>query len=365
MSDLINKKMIIILSIIVTVFVILLIVISLLSGAGTVPFPRILDQMERAAVDYYNDNIEELGLESGSSLVLSTTRLEENYLRSLNSMVEDGVNCHGEVRITNIGDVIRFFPYLDCGEAYKTELFYEKILENEEILNEGPGLYQMGDKYVFRGKRINNYLEFADKLWFIVDINQEGYVKIVETNGRNRTRWDNRLNTETERNGVNEFLNFETEHSDMKFFLDGLAMDEEILPKEAWGYLSYMDLCVAPRSREASQVTGSDECQIKSQDHLVGILAAYEFLRVSLEEECVYTTAEACQNFNYLAHSGSRTWLATPVAGNTDRVFYTAPARIVDSRASTRRRINMVVILNPNVSYVSGDGSEEFPYVIE
>lgn len=366
MSGIFNQKVLIFGGVILVGFIVVMVVIGIIASRGPLPFDRILVQMENAARNYYQENLDEIGLAEGGSLVLSTTRLEEDYMRPLHTMVEEGVSCHGEVRVYRLADEVGFFPYLDCGETFKTEPLVEVIIKNEEIVDKGAGLYQMNDEYVYRGELVDNYLSFAGKTWRILSINDSNQLRIIDMEYRWRVNWDNRLNTETWRHdGVNNFLDFETQHSNMKHYLDRVLKQENYLSSSDLQKLVYVDLCIGKRKTDETDMSGKVECAKTAENSVAGLLAVYEFLRISLEEECKDTGSVACENYNFLAAEGSSTWTITAIADTSERVYYITPSRIGGSVASRQRPIRPVFTLNENILFVGGTGTEEDPYVVE
>ncbi len=358
-----NKKALFVLGALIVVFIVVMIVISLVVSRP-LPFNQIENVMYRAAISYYHNNLEEFEeITPGTIVTLSTSHLD-NYMKPLDSMLEQGVHCDGVVRVSIVNESIAFFPFLDCGDDYYTKSLSNYIKNNEEIVEEGPGLYEDNNTYIYRGSRVDNWVEFNDRFWRILEIDENNQIKMVESATRRRTIWDSRLNPERDgRPGVNEFRDIQTEHSDIRYFLDDLVASEDYLSPEHWGYLSYMDLCIGKRSLEDTSISGATECDELFEDQLIGLLSVYEFMRVSLDDDCRVATDIYCENFNYLTNLPA-SWLLTGVEESTHEVFYITPRRVVTSRASRSLRTVTMITLNPYVAVSEGDGSAENPYVI-
>ena len=58
------------------------------------------------------------------------------------------------------------------------------------------GLYENGDKYVYRGEVDNNYVSWNDKEFRIIGINADGTLRLLEGKGLERITWDDRYNEE-------------------------------------------------------------------------------------------------------------------------------------------------------------------------
>lgn len=358
-----NKKALFILGALVVVFIVTMIIISLVV-TRPLEYVKIENIMQRAAINYYNDNIEEFDVTSGTVLTISTNHLVD-YMKPLETMLEEGVYCDGVVRISNVNNNVAFFPFLDCGADYRTQTLVNFIKNNEEVVEEGPGLYENNGSFIYRGSKVDNWLSFDGRYWRIMEITDNNELRIVETTTRRRTIWDSRLNPDRDgRPGVNDFRDVKTEHSDIRYFLADLIESEDYLTPTLWGYLSYMDLCIGKRAEDDKSVSGRTECSELFEDQLIGLLTVYEFLRTSLDDDCQVATDIFCQNFNYLTEFPFSTWMLTAVKDSTHEVYHISTSNIKLMRVNRSLRAVTTVTLNPHVLYSVGDGSVENPYII-
>ncbi len=84
--------------------------------------------------------------------------------------------------------------YVSSGSSLNTEIMKKPIITTSptltatSITNKENGLYQSTDTnsgnvtYYFRGTTLNNYVKFADRLWRIIRINEDGTVRMITNN---------------------------------------------------------------------------------------------------------------------------------------------------------------------------------------
>ncbi len=360
----IDKKKLIMIGVVVFIIVIATAIYLVVNMNSTLGFDQIEKRMVKGAEKYLEKNPNYISEETKEG-VININQLEQGYMKGLSELLKEGVSCSGEVRIGLIEDRITYFPYLDCGEKYKTILLYEQIMKTQELVEQGPGLYEMGDELVFRGELVNNYISFGNRLWRIVSIDQDKNVKIIDDTMQKKVVWDNRFNVERNRSeGINVYYDSKTEHSQMKRHFDDLLFDEKYLNLSDWNKITYMDLCVGARNQEEKSKSGNVECKKIVSEQLMGLIAAYEFMRVSLDENCLTTISLACQNYNYLVLHNQALWTLTPDLEVTYRVYSVNTKSLYPLKASSRGGVLSVVMLNKNVSIVKGDGSVDNPYML-
>ena len=133
------------------------------------PYEKIKSNAIVAAEDYYDSLKEKLN--SGESIEVTFDELvSKKYMKEYSSKLNDGVKCNGKVVITNNFDNILYTAIMDCGKNYKDETLYDHIINNNEIVTSGDGIYDLYGRYIYRGEKVNNYVEFDGKIWYIVDI---------------------------------------------------------------------------------------------------------------------------------------------------------------------------------------------------
>lgn len=364
MLNRLNGKLVKIMGIFFGLFIVVIILLIFFGGDKVQPYGKIEDRMVAAAKKYYADNKEFLPKNNGDKTTVSGLDLESNYMKKLSKMVKQGVICNGEVRVYKFNDEINYVPYLNCGNDYVTKEMYREISKDENLVTIGSGLYKVGDTFVYRGLDVKNYIMFADRLWRIISVDANGNVRLIEDDSDNYSVWDDSYNIEKKSDlGINVFYTNKTEPSDIYTYLAGLIKNEKFIDSKSATKLSYIDVCYGSRAEDNATKDGSAECSIKVEAQ-VSVLAVYEYLRASLDENCQNLTSRSCSNYNFLATFPKNFWTSTPVSGTTHRV-YEIGKDISHTNAAFSKTIRAVINLNPSTIYSSGDGSLNNPYQIK
>ncbi len=356
----IDKKYLILGGLIIGVFVLILViilVISLFKGEKG-NYNDIETRMRQSAIEYYEKHEDELPKNDGSTVSISIEKLvSSGNLSSLDNSLEEGVSCKGEVSVTNNNEHYVYLPNLDCGEAYKTEKLADKIVETDVINEVGEGLYEDGEDYVYRGENVNNYLSFADKLWRIIRITEDGTIRIIAVDRLEQISWDDRYNVDKEYNsGINNYS-----LSRIKDRLKEIYEDDEIFTDEQRTVITTQDLCVAHRSEDSSVNDGSIECGNIFEGQQLGLLQLNEYIIPSLDDNCSKPSDRSCTNYNYLAEFERAFWTITGDS-DTTHLVYAIDGYATLKTASNTSGINLVINLTKNLLYSSGIGTMEDPY---
>ncbi len=360
-----DRKMVLMIGVVLVLFFVLFLLYFLIGRNTVLAFDEIEKRMENAAKSYVSKNPEEFDLEIDRETNLSIEQLENGYMREMNKMVDENVSCYGEVKVRVFNGDVGYFPFLNCGDDHKTTFLSERIKQTQEILTAGAGLYASGDSYYFRGEEVNNHVEFSGKMWRILAINSDSSVKLIEVSPERSTQWDNKYNVERNRSdGINDYINLEKENSSINYHINGFLENDEYITPENRVKLNYMNLCVGPRGEADTSKNGSTECKKIAENQLIGLISLYEYLRVSLDDDCKATPDRACINYNYLAKIPDSWWTITPEAGATHRVYRISNGYLSPVNASNRSRPRTVITLNPNVASRAGDGTIESPYLV-
>ena len=120
---------------------------------------------------------------------------------------------------------------------------------------------------------------------------------------------------------------------------------------------------IGKRATSDTDKSGNLEKASLVERQFISLLPAYDFLNASLDSNCTTTTAVSCTNYNYLAKYKLSWWLATANAKNTHHI-YKIDNSIGLANASSNAYVRPVIYLTKDAIYVSGDGSNENPYVV-
>ena len=354
------------------VIIFLLFGIASCSGGGTTiyTYETLQEEMLEIAKEYYEENPKELPSEDTDTKTYTLKKMiSEEKLDEVPILFgNEEMKCDGSVTVTNNNGYFIYSPYLNCSagkkEKYETISLADKIKE-DSLTTEGYGLYQVGDQYYSRGEIENNFIKFpgSDKLYRIVGINADGTIRLIQLDVIRGISWDNRYNIEFENNdGINEYF-VNNIDSRLKESLKAEYNDKESWPDEYKALITTQKVCVGKRSEDDESTDGSIECS-KTIDDQLGVLAVYEVLRASLDENCIATVDYSCSNYNWMTSLGRSTWLSTADSNSSRYAFKFDGNSIIKSKTYTTSNVFPVFNIYDKAIYQSGTGTEEDPYVI-
>lgn len=327
-------------------------------------FTEVETIMLNAAKTHFNKHEEKLPKNIGDSITITDeTLVKNNEMNTIESYIKTrNITCSGEVTVTNINGNHRYTSVLDCGKNYQTKLFSNYIKENVKIVNDGNGLYKLNDQLVYRGDEVKNYLKLNGKTYRIVKFVNDHPV-IIYTDFSDSIQWDNRYNINTDDNaGINDY-----EISRMRSHLNNLynkTGENALLSDTNRLLVTSYNLPIGKRSNKDTDKTGKLEQATVLTDQYIGLLPVSDFLNASLDKNCTSTTSQSCENYNYLNRYKYTWWTITANSTNTYKVY------VIDKIPYTTQPdsyayIRPVLYLVNDAIYVSGDGSNQNPYIIK
>ncbi len=355
------------------VLVVLLVVwiISLTKG-HYVSYEKLETKMVEASKKYYAANPKLLPSNNQEAVLNYNSLVAEEYIKPLDEMLQDGEKCSAHIVVYNNDSNYQYTPYLNCAGSYETIELYKVILKNNEVVHSGSGLYSDGKgNFFFRGEITNNFIRLGalkedanknDNLWVIMGIENDKTIKIRKYRHTIGTYvWDDRYNvTKLDNYGYNTF-----ELSRIKTSLKNMIDIEESLDKAIIDKLVPKKLCVGIRKVSDTSRNGSIECATMSEDsYTFGIMAPYEFMRASLDNNCNSLTSQSCANYNYLVTPSSE-WSLTATDENNYKVYYFNGKNYDLSTASNERALYPTTHLNKRVFYLAGTGTLSDPYTVK
>ena len=125
------------------------------------------------------------------------------------------------------------------------------------------------------------------------------------------------------------------------------------------------DLCTAKRNANDTTKDNSVECSEVLEDQMIGLLTASDYMMGSIDSNCTSIVNFSCQNYNYLA-APYKWWLITAVNGTTDKTYAVTSSGVAeDTNTSSYMYPRPVVMLDGNVLFSKGKGTENKPYRIK
>lgn len=340
--------------------IIVLIIFLVNKGGSSFSYSDIEDKMVSGAKDYYKKNDDKLPITNDGYVTISTDDLIKNsYLKPFSEMVSDDVKCSGYVKVYKSEENYVYFPYLDCGDDYKSVTLADYIIENDLVTSDS-GLYHVNDEYIFRGEYPNNYVSFDGKSWRIVGINSDKTLRMFMINEEfKKSVWDDRYNSDSESyDGINDFR-----VSRMLEYINKTFEDGKFVSDKGVSYLVKKPLCIGRMPKGNVEISSLDFCDDLYDDSYIGLLRPDDVLKSSLASNCVNVYDNECTNYNYFTNV-SISWTLNASSSNTTNVFYVGNGFVDYKKASSELPVRPVVNINSNVLFKSGDGTKDNPYVI-
>lgn len=358
-----TKSMIYILVGVVILFLIIILLIFLVNKKDkkVSKFSEIETNLVTAAKKYYEKNPEQLPQIEGNNISIDAEKLIENsFLKPFSEMVDENVQCTGTVKVYKNAESYSYFPYLNCGQNYKSTRLSEKIIE-DNLVTTGNGLYKTDNEYRFRGEYPNNYIKFDKNTWRIIKINEDNTINMVLIEKKpEKSEWDDRYNNDySGYTGKNEF-----KISRMYDYLKESYEENKYVSEENKNLLTKNKLCIGKISEEETLISQMNTCSETYDDLYIGLVTAKDILEPSLDENCKTTYDISCTNYNYF-NTLEIGWTLNASSQKSSRVFTASRGAIIAKEASNNNTIRPVININGDVLYKSGNGTEETPYVIE
>lgn len=359
-----NEKMMKIFGAIIAGFVVFIFILFCISSCSNTKytFEKLEQKMLKVANAYYEANKDELPANDKDSKTLTLKKMISDG--KIDEVVElfddDTMKCDGNVTVTNNNGYYLYSPYLSCKDKYETKYLADKIIE-DSLVESGNGLYEVKDEYIMRGETKNNYLKFNGKNFRIMRINEDGSIRVIQTDAVKQVTWDNRYNPDNNNNsGINEYY-YNSLDSRLKETITNYYNDKEAWPETTKSYIQTQDICIGKRSEEDVTKDGSTECSKILEDQVFSAPAVYEYLTISLDANCNSTLEKSCQNYNWLSDTYLTTWTITADAESGIYV-YQLYKRVTTNNASGYSDLRVVFNISDKAIYVAGDGSKESPY---
>ncbi len=363
-----DKKFLIIAGCIIGLPIVLIIFLALIQSCGSskLTYEKYEDKMISSAEKYFKDKDMIPTEEAQLSTVKLSELVSDGYIKSTESSLDDetcdgfvNVRRNGSSREINNGGYLSYTVSLNCKD-YNTVHLVDKIKEN--ITTTESGLYQVGEDLIFKGDKVNNYVNFFGSFYRIVSIDKNNVIKLVKSEPDIASRvWDNKYNSDVDHSyGKNIYKD--------SIILEYLISDYENnkkVSKKARPHIVAYNTCIGKRDMNDNSISKEIDCSEVLENQLVSLLNVSDFALASLDPDCNSTISRSCRNYNYLSDVAVSTWTPNSVSNNSYEVFYLADGLSTYQNANSYNEYNMVIYIDGNELYTSGSGSSSNPYVIE
>ena len=169
----IRENILKIITIIIVLIVAILIMIFAFGNKSTTTaksYPQMEENLKSATKKYVTDNQKLLPKnENETTKINLDTLVDSKYIKELYSIDDSNVKCNGYVSILKKNSKYKLIPYIKCGKYYETVSISNYIKKND-IVTSGDGLYEVGNKYIFKGENPKNYISIGNRLYRIIEI---------------------------------------------------------------------------------------------------------------------------------------------------------------------------------------------------
>lgn len=368
-----SKKLYLYTFILIVIFVFILIIVLFVSVFGNKRFSY--EQMERqmvsSAKDYATSKKVLIKKDSFKKVIKVSTLIENEYIKELKKYNKRYETCDGNITITYNGKKFLYTPFLDCGKTYKTKYLNDEI-KKSKLNDNKDGLYPIEDYYIYRGENPNNYIRFADELWRIVKIENNGIIKIIQMDTEfEETLFDDRYNVtcpEDDFNcsGISNFEVSRLKDTMLKIFNEGFKTDgfQFVLSNFEKSVITYQNLCIAPVSKNLKIEDGYPECTMQTQNkYPFDFIKLNETIMSSLDSGCTSIKDMQCTNYNYMSKN-VHYWTIVSSDQNNYEVYYMNRLPVL-KYVNEEAPFKFIVNLSSNTLYKSGKGTKDDPYIIK
>lgn len=208
------------------------------------------------------------------------------------------------------------------------------IKKNSSIVESGDGLYKVNQEYLFKGKSVNNYVKYSNRMFRIVKINEDNSVQLVSDDNQTIIVWGDEINYEN--SNLYKYLNKQEDVEHTGLFYESLNQPDKYLTKISW--------C------EGKIVDNKLTCQGDEKEDYVSMLTAVDY-------------SNALGVNSYLNDNTSSWLLGLDAEGSN--TYLSETGSITSGLTYDGYGVKPVITVKSNINIVSGDGTVNNPYTIE
>lgn len=356
-----DSKFLITCGVIISLPLIFILFMALIRGcSGGKTYDKYQEMMVTRAKSYAKNH--KMLPKKGKSTIIKLDNLIDDGMKSPEKSLKDD-SCSGSVVIKNnsttYGEYYSYIPYLEC-DNYKTEYLKDYLMK--DIVDSGSGLYKIGDEYIFKGNKVNNYLSLYGTIYRIIKIDANGNLKLVKTKSQEiSTNWDNKFNiNKNSYDGVNNYRD--------SIIIDRLVYDyknDKTMTDDVRGRVIPHSICIGKRNKEDLSLGITSECSDKLDNQLISLLSVSDYNLASYDVNCKNMGDLSCTNFNYMTSFIDETWTLDTVSNDDSMVYILNSIGPEVEVANNYKKYNWVIYIDGEELYNSGKGTEKDPYIIK
>ena len=349
-----DKKFLIFIGIIFCLPILLVLFLAILQGCGNSKMTHEkYEEKMISALENYMEDADKTPTEEGEVLKVElSTLVEKGYIKSTEKALDDST-CTGNVYARrngasidiNEGGYLNYIVNLTCDE-YSTPKLVDKI--KDDIVTSEDGLYQVGENYIFKGKNVDNYINFFGHTYRIMSIDKDGILKLIKDERESVSRiWDNKFNTETNKSSGK---NIYKDSLLLQYLLSDYSNVNKISTK-AKKHIVARDVCIGKRASNDFTISNDIDCSEKLEKQVISILNVSDYASASLDSECKNLRSRSCNNYNYLYESASSTWTLNSSSSNTYEAICLSEGLMEVQYSNDSNKYNLVIYIDGNKKY--------------
>jgi len=364
----VDKKFLGIACFIILLPILILIFLAIVQACGNrkMSYESYEKNMIKSASKYFSKENKIPINESSVSSISLKKLVDLGYIKSPSKALKDS-SCTGKVSVrrngesidTNNGGFLNYIVDLKCDD-YNTVHLIDKI--TSEVVTSESGLYKVGEEYIFKGDKVNNYINFFGQDYRIMSIDSSGIIKLIKVESESNSRlWDNKYNIE-----VNQSYG-KTIYKDSSI-LNNLVNDyknSKKISSSAKEHIVAYNTCIGKRNTKDYSISKALDCSEVLENQMVSLMNVSDFAMASTDPDCNSIISRSCRNYNYLSSIASSTWTPNTVSENTYEVFYITGGIVRYQNANLYNEYNLVIYIDGNELYISGNGTKTDPYILK
>lgn len=359
----IDPKFFIACGVIILIPIMILIVLFAIRGCNNAKTPAKYEKLMITAAEKYAKN-HKMFPKDGKQVIIRLEDLEKDGLKSSEKALKD-TTCSGSVTITNNSndlseeDYYLYTPYLECSN-YKTDYLKDHLLE--DVTTEKSGLYKVGEEYIFKGDKVDNYLTFFGTSYRIIKIDENNNLKLIKSESQEvSSTWDNKYNIKNNKySGINNYSD-----SNILDRLNSNYKEDKTLKDKAKSHIVPTDVCIGKRSVNNLSKNITNECSEKLENQVITLPSVTDIALASYDENCKNLGDLSCTNYNYFTDFIDYSWTVDTVLEDASLVYYISSSDADLETANKYKKYNWVIYISADELYTKGTGTLKDPYVIE
>lgn len=363
-----DKKFLIMASFIIVLPIFIIIFLLIIRGcSNSVTTHESYEKKMIESAEKYIKDKDNIPLDEAQKVTVKLDDLvKSEYIKSPEKLLNDS-SCSGEVNIrrngssidSNNGGYLNYTVNLECKD-YKTVHLVDKL--KERVVTQDSGLYKVGDKYIFKGDKVKNYITFYGHEYRIMSIDKNDIIKLIKVEAEGVSRiWDDKFNVDV---NYSYGKNIYKDSAILKYLINDYENPKKINKKAKQHIVAY-DTCIGKRSSNDNSISESLDCSETLPKQVVSLMNISDFAMASTDSDCNSITSRACRNYNYLSQVSFSTWTPNSLSDNSYEVFYLSDGVSGYQSANLYNEYSLIIYIDGNELYISGKGTVDDPYILK